>query len=1029
MSAPHPARAFALFLTIISPATLALAQTATGAITGTVTCTGPHENFGTDQPLVLPQAYNVKGEKAGNSPAFLGIGCGQTYRIQDLAPGIYYVSTSTQAFFAGVSPTHPRSGDLIGELYDDVPCVSTDCDATRGTPITVTAGATTSGIDFVLKYGGSFGGQMCSGGDTAIVEVYDSQGTKLEGRYRRSSGVSCGPGIRNYEVVGLPTGVYFARVVAGGYMQAYNNACSTCAPTSWTPIVVREGQNTTVDLFAPDPVLIMSGTVRDDATASGLSGITVNVVAPDGRFAGAGTTDASGIYRVGRLTPGTYYAYTRNARGYIDERYKDGPCAGCGVEGSTPITVPTGTDVTGIDFSLAAGAQIQGKVTDSGGVAIAGAPVSLFDAAGTLVERTASDAAGAYGAAVIPGTSYARSGPLKGYRHQLYRDLPCPGGSCDPRTGTPIAASSSVTGVDFRLPACAVFDISPARLAPMIVGLAYRQQLTAGFPGIPYSVVSASLPSGVTLNSSGLISGTPLAASSSTFTVSAYANDCATTRTYRADVLSCSLTPSLSTTAFIPTAPGPGVLRIDSGPDYVALPAAGGRVDMGYLGNCDPNAVFAGATVSDSWIHVSGPTFVRGQPQPAGQITVDANPSATAPRTGFVVMNGRVIAVRQAPIDSAAPIGALDAPIDGSTVTGSVPVGGWALDDLGVSRIRIFRAPVPPEAAGTLIFIGEGSFVRGARPDVERIFRSTNNSDRAGWGYLLLSNVLPNQGNGQFTLYAYADDPEGHSTLIGTKNITADNAHATIPFGTIDTPAEGATVSGNAYVSFGWALTPQPKAIPMDGSTIKLSIDSTIIGSVDYNHFRQDVYDTFPTLANSNGAVGFRVIDTTQLTDGMHTIGWLVTDNLGAAAGIGSRYFTVLNSGVSSSSLTASNATAASPGVGAVRQAASLSSVPAEKRRIVSMKPLERVELDLSTEASVKAVGGREDGCAATYAGYDVTLGELRNLPVGSSLDRTTGRFAWQPGPGFMGSYELLFVRTSCDGTRERIPVRVTISD
>ena len=44
------------------------------------------------------------------------------------------------------------------------------------------------------------------------------------------------------------------------------------------------------------------------------------------------------------------------------------------------------------------------------------------------------------------------------------------------------------------------------------------------------------------------------------------------------------------------------------------------------------------------------------------------------------------------------------------------------------------------------------------------------------------------------------------------------------------------------------------------------------------------------------------------------------------------------------------------------------------------------------------------------------------------SLDGATGQFAWQPAPAFMGSYELLFLRTSCEGTRERIPVRVTIS-
>jgi hypothetical protein len=64
--------------------------------------------------------------------------------------------------------------------------------------------------------------------------------------------------------------------------------------------------------------------------------------------------------------------------------------------------------------------------------------------------------------------------------------------------------------------------------------------------------------------------------------------------------------------------------------------------------------------------------------------------------------------------------------------------------------------------------------------------------------------------------------------------------------------------------------------------------------------------------------------------------------------------------------------------------------------------------------------------CAPAYHGYLVANGELRALPIGSSLDRG-GTFYWQPGPGFLGTYQLLFVRTGCDGARERIPVTAQI--
>ena len=70
------------------------------------------------------------------------------------------------------------------------------------------------------------------------------------------------------------------------------------------------------------------------------------------------------------------------------------------------------------------------------------------------------------------------------------------------------------------------------------------------------------------------------------------------------------------------------------------------------------------------------------------------------------------------------------------------------------------------------------------------------------------------------------------------------------------------------------------------------------IGTVNYNHERPDIETLFPGFQNtagSNGAIGFRVIDTTTLTNGLHTISWTVVDNQGAIEGIGSRFFTVSN--------------------------------------------------------------------------------------------------------------------------------------
>jgi hypothetical protein len=96
-------------------------------------------------------------------------------------------------------------------------------------------------------------------------------------------------------------------------------------------------------------------------------------------------------------------------------------------------------------------------------------------------------------------------------------------------------------------------------------------------------------------------------------------------------------------------------------------------------------------------------------------------------------------------------------------------------------------------------------------------------------------------------------------------------------------------------VNFGWALTPQPKSIATNGSTIVVFIDNKPVGHPVYNNPRADIEALFPGYANTNGAVGYYKINTTQLTNGLHSISWGVTDSAGQKSGIGSRFFVVQN--------------------------------------------------------------------------------------------------------------------------------------
>jgi hypothetical protein len=396
---------------------------------------------------------------------------------------------------------------------------------------------------------------------------------------------------------------------------------------------------------------------------------------------------------------------------------------------------------------------------------------------------------------------------------------------------------------------------------------------------------------------------------------------------------------------------------------------------------------------------------------------------------------------------SASPFGYVDTPADNTSgVTGAIPFTGWALDDIEVTRVMVCRAPVPPEVAVVdpncggvaQIFVGFGVFIDGARPDVAALAQTYPLNTRAGWGFMVLTNMLPNQGNGTYQFYISAQDMEGHTTPIGTRTMTCNNANATKPFGTIDTPTQGGVAGGTSFINFGWALTPQPKIIPIDGSTITVVVDGTALGSVEYNFERPDIEALFPGFQNTagpNGAVGFRMIDTTTLTNGLHTIAWTVIDNQGAAEGIGSRYFTVVNGvGTVTAAETEAAVSRARATPGSIA-AAPRSDTPVMGRRgwdlggpwrwygvgdsgraVIRGEEIDRFELALGEYAG------------AHYTGH-LRVGEaLAPLPVGSQLDAATGAFTWAPGVGFVGRYDLVFVRWQGAQAVARHDVRIILA-
>jgi hypothetical protein len=411
-------------------------------------------------------------------------------------------------------------------------------------------------------------------------------------------------------------------------------------------------------------------------------------------------------------------------------------------------------------------------------------------------------------------------------------------------------------------------------------------------------------------------------------------------------------------------------------------------------------------------VTVQGTTF----PSPSTQnatVTVNAGGATNSPQTVQVSLNV------MNPAAVLPPFGSFDTPLNNTTgIAGNIAVTGWALDGIETIKVDIWREPMQGEtpSASGLSYVGDAAFVDGARSDIATTYSTEPINTRAGWGYMMLTNFLPN-GNGTFNIHAIAHNSYGQSTDLGVKTIVVDNMHASKPFGTIDTPAQGgSSVSGTAYVNFGWALTQMPNCIPVDGSTIQVYVDGVAKGNPTYNRFRSDIASLFPNRCNTNGAVGFSYIDTTQLSNGVHTLSWSVTDNAGHTDGIGSRYISVFNSGPVAapadlgSAAGISSDAIATPAAITLRLGLDRRSKPelldsqADGSYLVNMDEVSHIELEIG---AVK--------------GYHVINGQTRSLPIGSTLK--DGVFYWEAGPGFLGPHELRFERS--DGTVATVHVNI----
>jgi hypothetical protein len=240
------------------------------------------------------------------------------------------------------------------------------------------------------------------------------------------------------------------------------------------------------------------------------------------------------------------------------------------------------------------------------------------------------------------------------------------------------------------------------------------------------------------------------------------------------------------------------------------------------------------------------------------------------------------------------PFGFFDIPLPNTTISGPAQVGGWALDDVGVTKVEL-RSDIP-----FWPYLGDLYYVCGARSDIKTAYPNYPNNDCAGWGINWLTNFMSDYRDpqtGQRVLegsthryYLRIYDTAGHFVDVGHRNITIRNDGGVNPFGAIDGPSPGEIVSGTVNV-VGWALARGGQRV----SRVLIALGGQVLGEASYGSYRPDVEAAFPGYTDSGGSGFVYVLDTTLYSNGMYELIGVGVDEGNHQDGIGSRWIYIQN--------------------------------------------------------------------------------------------------------------------------------------
>jgi hypothetical protein len=239
-------------------------------------------------------------------------------------------------------------------------------------------------------------------------------------------------------------------------------------------------------------------------------------------------------------------------------------------------------------------------------------------------------------------------------------------------------------------------------------------------------------------------------------------------------------------------------------------------------------------------------------------LTITATDTDSTPDSGTSTVPFNVVAP---------PNVSIDGPADGSRVSGSLIVSGWALDN--ITSVGNSLASVDLEVDGNKV----GTATYGiSRPDICATYPARPGCPNVGFFYIMNTATLT---PGSHTITAVATDSDAVPDS-GSSSVTV-NVQGTGPKISIESPTAGTVAFGTVTVT-GWAIDD----VTVGGTAVsyaRVLVDGVKVGEATYGLNRPEVCVSYPGRIGCPN-VGFAyVLSTTSLSAGAHLLTVSVADS------------------------------------------------------------------------------------------------------------------------------------------------------